>query len=241
MKVAAHAMKHWPRPAAVCGAGDGWHAHDLLLLREPLRFADGPPWLAAAIAKAPLAVVRRAHCPAGSVAIGFRGKERAQRYGTEIAHDAVLAAISPEDLLGPAFPQSDSQVPALQLLAQLRPVFAQFGLSWGPTGSVGFELASGLPTASAGSDLDLMVRCPQALPRAQAAALLHELAMPATLLACRLDVQLETPAGAVALAEYAHGGLMLLRSGSGPRLTSDPWHEPLAARDRFPRIDRSPR
>ena len=56
------------------------------------------------------------------------------------------------------------------------------------------------------------------LPRRAAAALLDRLAdLPA-----RVDVLLETPTGAVALAEYAAGDC-LLRTPTGPRLVRDPW------------------
>jgi phosphoribosyl-dephospho-CoA transferase len=44
-------------------------------------------------------------------------------------------------------------------------------------------------------------------------------------LAARVDAQIDAPAGAVALAEYSRGGLVLLRTPDGPRLTRDPWRE----------------
>jgi len=41
---------------------------------------------------------------------------------------------------------------------------------------------------------------------------------------CRIDVQLETPHGAVSSAEYARGDRpLLLRKSDGPVLVSDPW------------------
>jgi phosphoribosyl-dephospho-CoA transferase len=40
----------------------------------------------------------------------------------------------------------------------------------------------------------------------------------------RIDAQLETPAGGVALAEYACGKpRVMARHASGPRLVADPW------------------
>jgi phosphoribosyl-dephospho-CoA transferase len=40
----------------------------------------------------------------------------------------------------------------------------------------------------------------------------------------RIDLQLETPQGAVLLAEFVNGrGVMLLRSVHGARMVSDPW------------------
>jgi len=40
----------------------------------------------------------------------------------------------------------------------------------------------------------------------------------------RTDAQIETPGGAVALAEYAvASGSVLVRTADGPRLVTDPW------------------
>jgi phosphoribosyl-dephospho-CoA transferase len=47
----------------------------------------------------------------------------------------------------------------------------------------------------------------------------------------RIDALLETPNGAVSLAEYSTSvGTMLLRSALGPRLVPDPWSAQLEAR-----------
>ena len=43
-------------------------------------------------------------------------------------------------------------------------------------------------------------------------------------LPARIDVLLETPTGAVVLAEYAEDNrLIMQRTAAGPRLVSDPW------------------
>lgn len=211
----------WTRLRPGAAAARDWRPHDLLLLDAGLDLPGAPPWVAAALARAPLAVVRRAAAAAG-VAIGIRGATRTERYGTVVTPGAVLAALAPEHLLDLA--PVPARVPALALLDRLRPLFDQHGLRWGPTGSCGFELASGLPSAHAGSDLDLLIRCPRPLPPATARSLLQALAHHAAP-HCRIDVQLETPSGAVALADYAHGARMLLRSPDGARLVTDPWAE----------------
>jgi phosphoribosyl-dephospho-CoA transferase len=42
--------------------------------------------------------------------------------------------------------------------------------------------------------------------------------------ACRVDLQLETPLGGVALGEWAGGAArVLVKTAEGPRLVSDPW------------------
>jgi phosphoribosyl-dephospho-CoA transferase len=95
---------------------------------------------------------------------------------------------------------------------------------WGPTGSVGFELASGKPTATATSDLDLLIRMPNHLPRDEAQRIQAKLDEQAARAGIRIDAQLETPAGGVALAEYASGkARVMARHASGPRLVVDPW------------------
>jgi phosphoribosyl-dephospho-CoA transferase len=94
-----------------------------------------------------------------------------------------------------------------------------FAGRWGPGGSVGFELASGVPSTTRDSDLDLVLSADEQLARTDATRLHADLST----LPVRIDLLLETPNGAVALAEYAQGSAMLLRSAQGPRLVRDPW------------------
>ena len=48
--------------------------------------------------------------------------------------------------------------------------------------------------------------------------------------ACRVDLQLETPLGGVALGEWAGGAArVLVKTAEGPRLVSDPWAAERAA------------
>jgi phosphoribosyl-dephospho-CoA transferase len=101
--------------------------------------------------------------------------------------------------------------------------------SWGPTGSVGFELVSRKPVVTATSDLDLLIRAPKTLSRERATQMLSELESHARHVGIRVDVQLETPAGGVALAEWAAGKpRVMARHARGPSLVADPW-APLAA------------
>ena len=101
-------------------------------------------------------------------------------------------------------------------------------LAWGPTGSVGYELASGLPAVGESSDLDLILRSPEPLPRATAREILEDLSS----LPARADAQIDTGIGSVALAEWAAGKEVLLRRASGPVLTEDPWAVQARAPDR---------
>jgi len=112
-------------------------------------------------------------------------------------------------------------VGSLQVLDAVNELFASLGFAWGPTGSVGFELATGVAAASTTSDLDVVVRAPEPWPLETALDIADKLAR----LPARVDVQLDAPAGVVMLAEYARGGRVLLRTPDGPRLTCDPWRE----------------
>jgi phosphoribosyl-dephospho-CoA transferase len=112
-----------------------------------------------------------------------------------------------------------------QSIASLEAVDAIFGASglagvWGPTGGAGFELATHTPTTHAESDLDLTMSTPAALPERVLAKLQQALSA----LHVRIDLQLETPQGAVLLAELVNGArTILLRSAQGPRFVDDPW------------------
>jgi phosphoribosyl-dephospho-CoA transferase len=114
------------------------------------------------------------------------------------------------------------RTPAVAVLDAVDAIFAAQGLTglWGPTGSVGFELASGVPATHVGSDLDLVLDAKVAVARTDALRLHRVLAA----LPVRIDLQLETPQGALLLAEFVSAeGVTLLRAAHGPRLVSDPW------------------
>jgi phosphoribosyl-dephospho-CoA transferase len=117
---------------------------------------------------------------------------------------------------------------AFALLQAITPVCTTTGLRWGPTGSVGFELASGVVTVTESSDLDLLLRAPLALDHASARSLFIELTHFSGRFNTRIDTQIETPNGAFSLAEFAHSGThsgtrVMLRAADGPRLVADPW------------------
>jgi phosphoribosyl-dephospho-CoA transferase len=201
--------------------------HDLL------RLADGtglshegsvPAWVPTSLARAPWVVVRRARAPAGLVPVGVRGSTRAQRFAALLAPDAVAARVTPEDLIAERVwhhvPRARRMGP-IRVLDAVDELFSSLGLVWGPTGSVGFELATGVAVAGNASDLDVVVRSPEPWPLESA----REIADHLNRLPARVDAQLDTPAGAVMLSEYARGGWVLLRTPDGPRLTWNPWRE----------------
>jgi len=190
-----------------------------------------PQWVAAQLQRAPWVVVRRERSREDLIPVGVRGPARAQRCAAWLPESQVLERVEPLRLAarrGWADSPRRSEVPALAALESVEQIMARLGLasSWGPSGSVAFELASGIATARPGSDLDLIVRADERLPVRRAAVLQAELAR----LAARADALLQTPAGAVSLEEYARGQApLLLRTADGARLVQDPWTVAAAA------------
>jgi phosphoribosyl-dephospho-CoA transferase len=192
------------------------NAHDLLWGMTPAHApAVAPPWVLDALAAGHPVVVRRAIAQAGYVAVGVRGRLREQRFAAEMPIAAVQRRVVPEALRGVISPRD---LPALQALNQLRTVLARE--HWGVTGSAGFELASGIEALHAASDLDLILRTPTRLDRDDA----QDLQAILDTMVCAVDLQLQTPFGAVALREWAGPSRrVLLKSASGAQLVLDPW------------------
>lgn len=198
--------------------------HDLLWGMRPEQLpADAPAWAVAVLAAGQPVVVRRAVIAPGQVAVGLRGATRDQRLAALMPVEAINHRLAPEDLLAR---QASEDLPVFRVLAELRPLLDALGHAWGVTGSAGFQLATGLPTAHPDSDLDLLLRAERPLPRSEARPLLQLLEGRA----CRVDLQLETPLGGVALGEWAGGAArVLVKAAEGPRLVDDPWQAERAA------------
>lgn len=155
---------------------------------------------------------------AGQVAVGVRGRLREQRYASSMAIASVSRRVQPEQL---CHVDIDRDLPVIRALKQLRPLLDDCGWTWGVSGSAGFELASGFSALHEGSDLDLILRTPQPLARTQA----RELMMLLDASACVVDMQLQTPFGAVALREWAgSSNRVLLKNATQACLVIDPWN-----------------
>jgi phosphoribosyl-dephospho-CoA transferase len=206
----------------------GVRVHDLLRLRNPEDLvAEGPipGWVLVSLERAPWVVVRRPVYDKSLVAVGVRGCSRNQRFAALLPFGRIVHCVSPEQLTSPAGwmrSAGPEKIQAFQVLEELSSLYSCYGLEWGPTGSVGFELASRLPAVNLSSDLDLIIRSECPFDR-ELARILHQVHEQ---VAIRVDVLLETPYGAVALAEYAQreaGASVLLRTCAGPKLVQNPW------------------
>lgn len=180
-----------------------------------------PDWLACAPA-----VMRRERVGSPDcIPVGLRGQTRSQRHKTFLSLLTVAKCVSPELLVASQAWAGAHQFwifPAIEALARLAPSLAATGLAWGPTGSVGFALASGLPVLRQESDLDLVVRAPKPLTIDKTGLLLALQSASK----CRIDLQIDTGHGAFSLSEWANGHRrVLLKTDLGPFLTADPWHQ----------------
>lgn len=136
--------------------------------------------------------------------------ERTHRYAALIGTGRIAAMVAPE-----------------QLLARLQAVFSERGLAGGPTGSVGFELASGVAAVRATGDLDLLLRPASPVTVPEARQLLAVLEEQAARCGCRVDVQVEGAMGAFALADYLQNRRVMLRTPHAAFLIDNPWTERL--------------
>jgi phosphoribosyl-dephospho-CoA transferase len=210
-----------PAPAA------GFLPHDLVELASlDAIVLDGPRpgWLRASLARAPFVVVRRSPRRGALLPVGVRGANRRERLAAWLPATGAARRVRPEELAARRGRRTRG-APQLAALPDVAALMAARGLLWGPVGAAGFELATGVPCVSAASDLDLVVRAPAPLDRDLARALHAALAA----LPVRVDLLLETPAGGVALAEYAAGSRVVLRTPEGPRWTVNPWAAPRIA------------
>jgi phosphoribosyl-dephospho-CoA transferase len=195
-------------------------AHDLLWGMTPEQLpVDAPTWVIESIRAGQPVVVRRALSAPDHIAVGVRGQLREQRFAAVMSIDAISRRVRPEALCHVSI---DRDLPALRALDQLRPMLDGCGWVWGVSGSAGFELASGVQALHEGSDLDLILRTPQPLDRLKAQALVKIL----DTAACQVDMQLQTPFGAVALREWAGPAhRVLLKNARDACLVIDPWEQ----------------
>jgi phosphoribosyl-dephospho-CoA transferase len=95
-------------------------------------------------------------------------------------------------------------------------------MSWGPGGSVGYELASGIPAVRADSDLDFIFFAPRKLDIAEA----QDLWRMTSSAPGKIDALVETPFCGFSLEEFVTTSRrkILLRTSDRRVLGSNPWN-----------------
>ena len=193
-------------------------AHDLLWgMRCDFLDSNAPVWVKATIAQEQPVVVRRATTNSTVVAVGIRGTARHLRYATQMPISAITKQLKPEALSNVDLDRFPHLMNQLQMIQN---ILNQKHWTWGYTGSVGFELATGIQTVTENSDIDLLIRTEEFLTKDEAKQLLQQLEQ----IELKLDVQLQTPKGGVALKEWASStGKVLLKRNDGAVLVNNPW------------------
>ena len=195
---------------------------------------DGASWVAESLDTSAWAVVRRARPVHGhNVAVGVRGPLRHQRWGAEVPVSDIVRTLSPDDLAFRGVPRR--HLPAFHALSLLQTPDARnlFPGPWGPGGSVGAELAGGVESVDAKSDLDLVVRVAEVPDAATLEAVNQVVAAVGEKADAQVDVLVETPHGGIHLSELLasvsdgaadgkRGGSVVARTPDGPALLY-PW------------------
>ena len=154
--------------------------------------------------------------------IGIRGHQRFQRWAAWYPRYAIQEIVKPMDLLTRVNPDRNVSPPH-RALQSLMKAWRWFTNPWGPAGSLGFEVATGQPTTTLQSDLDVVIYADNPLSRRDAQRLLAS----ADDLEVTVDIRIETPMCGFSLTEYATSPTktILLRTVAGPVLGDDPWDE----------------
>ena len=172
-------------------------------------------------------VLRRAPCNGLLLPVGVRGAGRSRRHAAFLLSGSVARCVTPESLIDAwQFHPALCSFACVATLQSISASLNHLGLPWGPTGSTGFALATGIAELRDDSDLDLVVRAEQTLTDAQI-ALLDALQQQRPKAQSRIDIQIDTGHGAFAFSEFRRNTRrVLLKTASGPLLTDDPWCNP---------------
>lgn len=155
-----------------------------------------PDWVTDASASKNFGVVRRMPIVNKIVPIGLRGETRAQRYGGFIHESNITQVITPVSLLD-CIDKFNNQI-YFSALNNIKKEFEKLQLLWGPTGSVGFEIATSIKVTTLNSDIDICLYVNQVNKE-----LLVEVGKFLESLDRRIDVQVEVPSvGAFILNDY---------------------------------------
>jgi phosphoribosyl-dephospho-CoA transferase len=201
--------------------------HDVLEI-DAKRFiscqASAPEWVVEDLQRSPFVVVRRGPATEQMIPVGVRGVERNQRWAAMCSSELVKNILAPPRLLRRSVPKSrEDGIPAFRALRIMKERWRDLDHSWGPGGSVGFELAAGGHVAKPESDLDIVIYAAERITRDMSKSL-HAQTLNLT---ASVDVRVETPLCGFSLEEYAwrSPGEILLRTPSGVTLGADPWND----------------
>jgi len=201
------------------------HVHDLIFLRResavistqgdpacPYLNPNQRPWV----------VVRRGRISDRLIPVGVRGSQRHERWAGFTGLSEVLETRRPDQLRLMLAEDSRGALQAFRTLSYLESHLIRLDMSWGPGGSVGYELASGIPAVRGDSDLDFILFAPKKLDLTKAQDLWRMISSAPG----KVDTLVETPHCGFSLEEFvtASPRKILLRTSDGRILGSNPWN-----------------
>jgi phosphoribosyl-dephospho-CoA transferase len=200
------------------------HTHDLILLRSEtaVTYSDwGPACSHLNPNQRPWVVVRRGSFSDGLIPVGVRGSQRQERCAGFTRLSEVLETRRPDQLRLLLAEDSRRALQAFRTLSYLESHLVGLDMGWGPGGSVGYELVSGIPAVRADSDLDFILIAPIKLEITEAQDLWRMISSAPG----KVDALVETPFCGFSLREFATTSprKILLRTSDGRILGSDPW------------------
>ena len=199
--------------------------HDLIKVSDlsQLQWNGDNEWVTASLRRTPFVVVRRAEQTSDFIPVGIRGEQRNQRQAALLYRNGIEEIITPYMLAKQkSWHSLDTQrreLPVLRTIDKAAAILDKW--HWGPTGSAGFEIATGYPALKETSDLDIVVYAPQPINIFEAEEVLQELDR----LPIRTDIQIETGSGAFLLREWINSRTdkIILRTQNGQKLVNNPW------------------
>jgi len=200
--------------------------HDLIEISDLslLKRNEDNDWSGTSLERTPFVVVRRAdRSNQEFIPVGIRGEHRNQREAAFLHQNGIKNILSPywlkEQKMWQRLNAERKQMPVIAAMDLVKEIMSDW--RWGPTGSAGFEMATGYPALKVTSDLDLVIDAPQEFDFNKAKKLLQTL----DTLSIRIDIQVETENGAFLLREFMEQRTktVVLRTNSGPKLVRNPW------------------
>ncbi|WP_406788684.1 malonate decarboxylase holo-ACP synthase [Clostridium neuense] len=198
--------------------------HDLIKIKNyenlNIHFSNYS-WALEALKNSPFVVVRRAPILDKLIPIGIRGNLRSQRLAAFLPFSDIDCIFSPTYIVEKKLWLQNFHIKNTNIysaIEALYKIFEEYNLKWGICGSAGFELITKIPTVTENSDLDIMIKIETA-DKLFSAASAKELCKKLFDIKVKIDIQIETPKGAVALTEYAsETNPILIRTINGPKL-----------------------
>lgn len=203
------------------------YPHDLLTFNYESDFESKknplPKWAKDSLRKAKIVVVRRGAIREGKIPVGLRGQQKSQRLAGFLSETAIVKQYHPDYFIQHRSWQrlapERQELPAFKALNKIIPLLKNF--NWGISGSLAYEMATGIKMVHQNSDLDIIAWNVHRMSVSKAKELLRAL----NRFKAHADMQIVNGQRGFALEEYAmnRDAEILVKTDKGPLLSKNPW------------------